>query len=273
MSSRSGRPARRAVTPIVTPHPAPAPGAAAIRRESATSIWQDAFAAQGIDRSVLIASTFRSGSTYVASLLALNGLPGLGKERFAAAWRHVRPDPGEDFAAFLRGVIAEAGDGLFTAKLMWPHMAHLAAATGHGRSQAADLAALFAPARWIQVARADKFDQAISFWRAKSSGRWHVYAGEAEPALDYDFAGIRAALQEIELHDRLWDDFFRRAGIAPIRVIYEDLEADPGAGTAAMLAALGTASDKPVTAVSLKRQRDGLSATLRDRFLEDLYRA
>lgn len=201
-------------------------------------------------------------------------MPGLGLERFAGSWRFTTAPLGEAFGAFLSEVLAEARAGCFTSKLMWPHLARLAEAMGHGRDDAAALAALFAPAQWVQVLRADKFDQAISFWRAKNSGRWHVYARETEPepALDYDFFAIRDALHEIELHDRLWDDFFGQAGITPIRVTYEEIEADPVGGTACLLAALGLPAEAPATKVALRRQRDAHSAALRDRFIADLYR-
>lgn len=248
------------------------PESMAARRAVATAIWRDMFAAKGVERSVLMASTFRSGSTFVASLLKQNGVPGLGKERFAESWRHIAPEPGEDFSAFLGAVLSEVSEGYFGTKLMWPHLAKLGQATGHGRTEARDFAALFGPAQWVQVCRADKFDQAISFWRAKASGRWHVYAKESEPQLDYDFAAIHAALREIELHDRLWDDFFDCAGITPIRVIYEEIEADPATKLAAVLASLGVPFEAPKTMVALKRQRDELSSTLRERFLADLYR-
>lgn len=266
--------APRAAAPPARPklRPATLPEAGAARRVAATEVWRDAFRKRGIERSVLIASTFRSGSTYVAALLDQNGLPGLGRERFAPSWRHTATPPGEAFGAFLGDVLAEVQDGCFTTKLMWPHLARLADATGHGRDDAAALAALFAPAQWVQVVRANKFDQAISFWRAKNSGRWHVYATEAEPAPDYDFFAIRDALHEIELHDRLWDDFFARAGITPFRVTYEEIEVDPGGGTARMLAGLGLPADAPATKVALRRQRDAHSATLYDRFIADLYR-
>jgi LPS sulfotransferase NodH len=155
---------------------------------------------------------------------------------------------------------------------MWPHFARLAEATGHGRDEAADLAALFAPARWIQVSRSDKVAQAISFWRAKNTGRWQVYANEAEPEPEYDFLGIRDALHEIELDDRLWDDFFTRAGITPVRVAYEALEADPAGGLAGLLGTLGLPADAPVLGVPLRRQRDTHSEALRERFLGDFYR-
>lgn len=260
--------------PPPRPRPPHAPEVAAARRAAAGAIWREAMAAQGVTRSVVLASTFRSGSTYLSSLLAANGLPGLNLERFAEAWRHITDPPGEAFAAFVGKVLADAQDGCFTTKLMWPHMARFAEATGHGREEAADIAALFAPAQWIQVCRADKVAQAVSFWRAKTTGRWHVYRAEAEaePMPDYDFLGIRQALHEIELDDRLWDDFFARAGIAPLRVTYETLEADVPGVLRGLLDALGLPAAMPSEAVPLRRQRDEHSDALRERFLGDFYR-
>ncbi|NJC07837.1 Stf0 family sulfotransferase [Polymorphobacter fuscus] len=254
------------------PRPVPSLETARQRRAAAGAIWRDTFAAHGIERSVILASTFRSGSTYVSSLLAANGLPGLSHERFADAWRHIVDPPGEAFGAFLNTALSDAHGGCFATKLMWPHLARLAEATGHGRDEAADLGALFRPARWIQVCRADKVAQAVSFWRAKMTGRWQVYATEAEPEPEYDFLAIRNALHEIELGDRLWDDFFARAGIEPLRVTYEALVADLPGGLSELLSALGLPAEVPAERVGLRRQRDSYSKALQERFLGDFYR-
>lgn len=245
------------------------------RRAAASAIWRAARQERGAERSILLASTFRSGSTYVALMLERNGVSGLDIERFAEAWRFMDPPLGEAFAAFLREVLGAVDQGLFTSKVMWPHLGYLARSMGYGRPEAVAVADLFAPARWVHVCRQDKFSQAISFWRAKQSGRWHVFGGDPspEPQPDYDFAAIRAALQEIEMHDRLWEDFFAQAGITPFRVIYEEMEADPVGGMARLLEHLGLASAAPLATVALRKQRDAHSAALRDRFLDDLYRA
>jgi LPS sulfotransferase NodH len=256
------------------PRPAPPPAAAAERRAAAGALWRDAFAARGVERSVILASTFRSGSTFIAAMLGQNGMPGLDLERMANAWRHIVAPPGEAFTAFLHQALADVQDGRFATKLMWPHCARLAEATGHDRQHAAAFAALFGQAHWVLVNRSDKIDQAISFWRAKQSGRWHVYRLDQtqEPELDYDFEAIRDALHEIELHDRLWEDFFACAGIVPLRVNYEAMEADPAGEMTRLLAGLGLPSEAPVLHVTLRRQRDAHSAALRERFLDDFQR-
>ncbi len=242
-------------------------------RDAATAVWADAWRSAGVASAVILASTFRSGSTRVAATLGDNGVPGLGKERFQQAWRCVGAPPGQALAALLRDVLSDIReDGTFATKIMWPHLVQLGRAMGFARAEAGRLAALFGPAAWIQVRRDDKIAQAISFWRAKMTGRWHVYRDEPEPQPPYDFDAIRACLHEIELDDRLWDDFFVMAGIAPVRIIYERFEEAPGAGLRRILAGIGRpVPDQPRVAIRLRRQRDGYSEVLRERFLDDFF--
>ncbi len=238
-------------------------------------LWHEALARNGKTRSIILASTFRSGSSYVASLLRANGVVGLGQETFAQAWRLSAKGAGPEDAEAFFGEVAANGEGpCLASKLMWPHRTHFAGALGLGREQASAFADLFPAARWIHVERRDKIEQAVSFWRAKRSGRWHVYGrGEPEPPVTYSFRDLLGALREIELHDRLWADFFATAGIQPIPVTYETLIQDVEGGLTDVLRRLDALGESGVvTQVNLKRQADDLSTEFRERFLEDLYR-
>lgn len=235
-------------------------------------LWRRSRECAGVQRSILLASTFRSGSTRIAWSLAANGLPGLDKERFSEMWELQDPAPPDALAAALEGILGSSQDGLFTSKVMWPHLRYLLGAAALNRRDAPRLAELFAPAQWLHVVREDKIAQAISFWRAKRSGRWHVFDDSAEPAIDYDFQGILDCLHELSHDDRLWLDFFGLCGVAPVRIVYEEFEADVAAGLRTALAALGLpAPAVPEREVELRRQRDALSAALRERFLDEFY--
>ncbi len=239
------------------------------------AMWQEEVAASRTQRSIILASTFRSGSTFAATMLSANGVPGLGKETFAESWRLCAPNADPDTCrTALRAILDNGPAGVLTTKLMWPHRTHFAVALGFDRWQAGDFAAQFPDARWLHVVRRDKFAQAVSFWRAKRSGRWHVYRPDGpEPALEYRFEEILGALRENELHDQLWDDFFRQAGLNPLRITYEDLMADPGPHLSEALAYLGVERRLPVlTDTKLRRQSDALSDRFVDRFLADLHR-
>lgn len=179
------------------------------------------FARNKINRCALLASTFRSGSTYAANLLAKNGLIGLNWERFngAAAAKNVDP--------YLDPIISEFMGRVFPTKIMWPHRNGLAQLLGLGREDTDSLASGFPNASWLFVRRRNIFEQAVSFWRAKKSGRWHIHDDSAEPVLEYSFEEIDACQRELVLHEHLWSDFFRQAGIVPFEVVYEDLLDNP----------------------------------------------
>lgn len=221
-----------------------------------------AFERHSVTDCALLASTYRSGSTFVAALLAENGLEGMGQERFNHVWR------AEDVDAYLDRVIAPFAGTRFASKLMWPQRNNLARRVGAPRSASVQFAQSFPQARWLFVRRRDTFRQAISFWRAKASDRWHVYESGAEPELAYAFKAIDSAARELALHERLWIDFFRRAMITPYTVFYEDVLAQPEIlnGYLAPFGARLTSTD-----VELKRQSDSRSEEYLEHYLADLY--
>lgn len=240
-----------------------APRAARLPEHDHSMVLAQAFARHGISRCAIMASTFRSGSSYIAKILGRNGLSGIDIERFNKIGQ--TPDP----AAYCDAVTEPFAGALFPTKLMWPHRSSLGRALGLPRSQSHRLAAAFPGATWIHVARRDKFRQAISFWRAKASGRWHVEDGTCEPDIAYDFLAIDHFCRVLALQDRLWDDFFAVAGIAPIRLCYEDVAGDPGL-LAPVLAAFGFTLTE--TQINLQKQSDAATEQHLDRYLTDLYR-
>lgn len=226
------------------------------------NLLAEAFDRHGIGTCAMLASTFRSGSTWIGSLLRANGLPGMDKEVFSRAWEDTPVEP------YLDAIIAPFAGRVFATKLMWPHRNDLARKLGHPRAGSARFAQGFPGASWLWVRRRDRIGQAISFWRARESDRWHIYDDSVAPELTYDFAGIDAAMRELALHEDLWGDFFATAGIEPEVVWYEDVMADPTV-LDRFLCRHGTRLRSH--RVALRQQRDGQSEPLRDRFLDDLY--
>ena len=221
-----------------------------------------AFARHGITDCALLASTYRSGSTFIAGMLANNGLPGLGKERFNDIWQVDAIDTGLDT------IIAPFAGGRFPAKLMWPHRNNLAQKIGAPRDASLLLANAFPRAAWLFVRRRDSFRQVISFWRAKRTDRWHIYTDQPEPDLEYSFAEIDTCARELALHERLWQDFFARAEVTPYVVWYEDVLTHPGILNGYLARFGGRIT---TTQVSLKKQSDDRSERYLDQYLSDLY--
>jgi LPS sulfotransferase NodH len=221
------------------------------------------FARNNINRCAILASTFRSGSTWVAELIERNGLPGLDKERFGYAF--------EAGDGYFDDILAPFAGETFATKLMWPHRCDLARLLGHDREASSQFARSFPNATWLFVRRRENFRQAVSFWRAKQSGRWHVYNADtqSEPVLEYSFDEIDACQRELVLHEHLWSDFFRQAGITPHEVIYEDLLDNPRL-LEPYLRAFGI--EMTYTGrVNLRRQSDALSEEYVARYTSELY--
>jgi LPS sulfotransferase NodH len=205
-----------------------------------------------------ICGTPRSGSTLLCRLLAATGVAGapesfFRQESLADYARRWRLPPAGDAGfdrAFLAAMRREGtGDtGIFGLRIMWPSVAD--AAKRLGGTGPADFPAAFdagfGPARFIHLSRQDKLAQAISLFRARQSGLWHLAAdgtvieGVARPhPVAYDGAAIGALLEELEAHDAAWTDLFAAAGIEPLRLSYEALTAGPRAALAAILSELG----------------------------------
>lgn len=228
-----------------------------------STLLAQTFARHAIVRSAIIASSFRSGSSFIAKILGRNGLKGIDQERF----NKVANAP--DVAAYLDAKAQHFAGQLFPAKIMWSQRCDLARALDLPRSKSRVLAQSFPDATWIHITRNDKFRQAISLWRAKASDRWHVRDGSDEPDIAYDFEGIDRASRAICLQDRLWDGFFGIAAIAPIRLVYEQVVADPGL-LAPALVSFGFSLIE--TEVKLRKQSDDATERHLEQYLTDLYR-
>lgn len=217
----------------------------------------------------IIASTFRSGSTFVAELLDKNGISGLGRERFNL----IGKQSDSELDSYITQMFEPFQGDVFPTKIMWPHRNDVARLFGIDRKNSALFQTLLPNAKWIFVEREDIFAQAISMWRAKTSGRWHIYRSNTtlEPAIDYDFDAIDDCLWELSLHNRLWRDFFSLSGITPFNVKYESLLDDVPATLSRLLGFLGHNIPNPVTHVPLRKQSDALSDEFRSRLMEDLF--
>jgi LPS sulfotransferase NodH len=218
-------------------------------------------------RGYVICTTARSGSNYVCQLLASTGRLGRAEEYFhaEARRRNGMADYPDDPEAQL-GMVMSAGatpNGVYALKIF--------------PNQFDAVAALRWPARlpnltWVHLERRDLLGQAISMARAIQTGGFRaVHAPRREPV--YDGAAINNALiQFIRDHAR-WRFHFARNGIDPVRLVYEDVMADPASAVRMLAAALGLSGEFVVdmNQVQVTVQRDALSEEWRGRFLAEQY--
>lgn len=217
-----------------------------------------AFARHGVTRCAIMATTFRTGSTWIGRVMDRHGLIGMKHERLR----------GFRDAADLDGMLRVVPQ-VFATRLMWVQCDRLARGLGFARDDHAGLAAQFPDAAWLYLRRRDVVAQAISYWRAKATGRWHGTLTDtaSEPAIAYDFAAIDGCARELVEHDRQWENFFASAGIVPQTVWYEDVLHD-WAAIARFMARFG--HDLPETDSEMKVLGDAHSARLADRYCHDV---
>jgi LPS sulfotransferase NodH len=233
--------------------------------------------------SYLVCGTNRSGSNLLGGLLKSTGVAGRPEEYF---WRGHEPHWSERWGAsspveYVRAAI-EAGttpNGVFGAKLMWPHMGDLLAKVSfisgdRWQSAAGQLECVLPNLRFIWIWREDTVAQAVSFSRAIQTDEWTAGVRnrpEGEP--HFDFKHIRALHDEVIRQNRAWRRWFAVNGIAPLRVRYEDLVDDMEAVTFRLLDSLGV-EVPPGTTPEPKhsKQADAISAEWISRYRAEMGR-
>lgn len=242
--------------------------------DSRRRMFREVLDSHGVHRCVIVTGSFRAGTSFICSMLARNGVPSVDHEKFSKYYPFRKPGTDQAFNDQLEKTFATTMNGLFTSKLMWPHRNNISVALGFGRADSAAFAESFPSTRWINVIRRDKVAQAISFWKAKLTDRWHVRHGEAEPEVDYDFEGIRKAFVELSGHDMLWQDFHTEAQTGARHVHYEDFQADTEGSLRDLLVFIADhrlRQDAFQPSSPLRKQRNTQSVEFYHRFLADFY--
>lgn len=209
-----------------------------------------------------LCTTPRAGSNFLGQILQSTGRLGRPLEYLNAparrrlGWEDYPDDP----AAQLGLVLTEGAtaNGCYGLKL-FPSQAE----------QAPGWAQTLPRLGFIHLRRADRLGQAISWARALRTGQYRsTSAARAEPV--YNGARIAACLADIVSEEACWSRFFAGAGREPLRLVYEEVAADPQKAVDAVAAALGV--DEAIcdlSAIDLAVQRDALSEDWRTRFIAE----
>jgi LPS sulfotransferase NodH len=249
-------------------------------------------------RTIVIASSPRSGSSLLAEALTATGKAGvpdeyfsestvaeaadrLGVPRYPAAerlrrqakratlstrWRpslRIDPDSLDDYLAYLYAH-RTTPNGAFSVKVHWNHFAELC-------ERGLRLEDLPQPISWVHISRRDLIAQAVSFARAGRTGQWNTARTPDRYralSLEYDDAAIERCHRHLAEAAAQWPRFFERSGITPISVVYEDLDAEYESTVRRTLDALGIHVDE-VAEPALRRQRDETNDDWIRRFSEN----
>jgi trehalose 2-sulfotransferase len=242
----------------------------------------------------ILCGTPRTGSTLLCNLLA--STPSAGNpdsyygRQFMADWAREwnLPDPastGEE--TFSKSYLAAAiragkgGTGKFGLRLMRESLEDLTAILSRifpGPGSDKDrFENAFGSLLYVHLSRGDKLAQAISYIKARQSGLWHIapdgteierLAPPQEPR--YDFKLIRDEVARLEDYDTAWNSWFTAQGITPLRVTYEELEADPSVTLQRICKALGIPAPQPdEVRPGVAKLSDATSAVWARRYRQD----
>lgn len=173
----------------------------------------------------------RSGSTWLCQMLASTNKLGIPREYFHPNQLEEAAKAFTTTKAFAEWLLTyQSRGGVFGFKATWTHLQALV----FEGERPADI--FGCPLACIWVDREDREAQAISEYKAMTTGRFHSSTPDSGVVVPFDVAHIREVIAALE-HDRItFLDWFDRAGIVPLKLTYEQLCADP-AGCVATIAA------------------------------------
>ena len=210
----------------------------------------------------IICGTPRTGSTLLCNLLASTKLGNPDSyygRQFISEWAEEWNLPNRDAMnenefniSYLDAAIrvGKGGTGIFGLRLMKENLDELSAILDQIYPQLpsdkARLEKAFGNILYIHLSRKNKLAQAISLVKAEQTGLWHIAPDGTEierlaPPKDpqYDFARIKHEVTKLENYDVAWNSWFAAQHIAPLRIGYERLSANPAATLVGICEALG----------------------------------
>jgi len=114
--------------------------------------------------------------------------------------------------------------------------------------------------KFVFLRRKDGIRRAISHYRAMRSDIWWLTAGEAVPqdGQPVDLEAIDRLRRLSTRHEQNWRDLFRRAGVQPLELTYEQMASDPADALFDVLRFIGvdTSQVADIPPPRLQRQAD-----------------
>jgi len=226
----------------------------------------------------VIASTPRSGSSLLAAGLVATGVVGRPEEYFTpdhiGSYKEDLKLPIDcSWAEYLEKVMAFAAteNGVRGVKIHWRHVVELARALGCRDDPGDVLEMLFPAAVFVNIVRADRRAQAISLFRAETTGEWFRSSGSSRRARPWglylarptpgqaeaDLTGVAPTYEQIvgmersiDAEQAAWTNYFTTRRREFLTVRYEDLDSNYHGEISRVLQFLGA---DPARAVGLPK--------------------
>lgn len=217
---------------------------------------------------VFLCFTNRCGSNLLADLLMSTGRLHYAEEFLnadevvGAATRHGHRNFQEHFSWYARSRATRRN--IVTTKLAIPHLEIL--------GDAGVLDQIFNRSRFVFLTREDRLRQAISLEIAEQTGQWSSTISKSPSARPprYSAARLREAMAFLDAQNRQFEAFFVGNGIEPVRIVYEQLIADPEPYVRKIGRQVGLRGlQVDPSRLSLQRQSGSLNAEWGARFLAE----
>lgn len=179
-----------------------------------------------------------------------------------------RPNDGDQLAQYWRNLhqLRTSPNGVFGCKLFICNLMVLA-------NRYPEFLSSIAPTHVVYLTRMSLVRQAISYYRAQRSNAW--FGGvRAKQSLEYDFQRIQSCLVSLCTQMAVWEQLFKKWGVTPLRVYYEQMCQRPRGVVGAIKVHLDVAHD-PAERISvplLVRQADRTTEAWQARFEKDALR-
>jgi trehalose 2-sulfotransferase len=231
--------------------------------------------------SYLICATPRSGSTLLCEALRNTGLAGNPDEYLGPMHVSRWDDKWKTKSKFdhLEKAIEQGTgkNGVFGIKVMrvyWQNVIEfLREATNLTEYQENELLTqCFPNLRYIWITRRDKVRQAISWMKFLQGTAWYWEDEKPQEVNNLEFKPdvIREFILQTASHETAWQEYFRKNGIEPYIVVYEDFVAAYETTTKEIIEYLGIPHhEEPLFRKRyLKKQADALTETWVQRYLQ-----
>jgi trehalose 2-sulfotransferase len=187
--------------------------------------------------SYIIASTQRSGTHLLCSILRSTGVAGSPNEFFLSkpgeTWEKRSGVPSRE--RYIERVLQDntGANGVFGAVVMWSYFERmlqmLQELPEYNRFTGGELIAeLFNQPKYIWMRRRNRVEQAVSWTMACQTGIWAQSVGvtpQTDVTPKFDFKVIDEWCNRIAAHEESWANHFRENRIKPLVLYYEDVVA------------------------------------------------
>ncbi len=235
------------------------------------------------EKTYIVASSGRTGSTMLCELLQRTGVLGYPNEYIGGDLSVLAEERLIDPGYVLTEIVKEhqTPNGVFGIKVHWSSLRKFNRTVFPilGKKEQKIFENLLNNSGYIFLSRRNKIMQAISDWRAMGTGVFHSCKNSNNGSreqygkrLQYDHPRLKQHLVSFVHDDQGWRDYFKTNNIDPIEIAYEEMVKKPEEAVDRILSFLSEDYTNPDITPNTNRMADEYTEEIYERFVQDLER-